>query len=287
MNFIRTNNNEFTVLIDNKPYMFTKSHMHYDDLVNSIKENDQDAFLEKFDTVKAVEVWSKGNFKIEDGVVKYKDRELAEVLTQRLLSLIDEGFPVDPLLKFIENLYENPSFNSITQLYSFLENENLPITEDGCFVGYKCVMSTEDGLTDHYTRTFNNDIGQTVSMPRNEVNDDLTKECSTGLHVGSIEYVRKQYQEKESSKFILVKVNPANVVSVPISYASGKLRCCSYEVLAEYKLPLEQAVYRPEAEETIDLDDDDDDDDWGPYADDSDEDENEDDSDESSFGDFY
>jgi hypothetical protein len=68
-------------------------------------------------------------------------------------------------------------------------------------------------------------------MPRSLVNDDKYQACSTGLHVGSYDYVKDF--GGQWARFVTVKVFPEDVVSVPVDYSGGKLRACKYEVLED------------------------------------------------------
>lgn len=82
-------------------------------------------------------------------------------------------------------------------------------------------------LVDGYTGKFDNSVGQTVSMPRNEVNPDRTRTCEAGIHFASWEYA-KGYG---GDVLIMVKINPSNVVAIPNDYNNQKGRCCEYEVI--------------------------------------------------------
>ena len=150
--------------------------------------------------------------KIENGVVYYKNNPVDQRLTDRVISLQREGFKVDYFLKFIDNLYQNPSYNSIKQLYDFMENKCIPITEDGYLLAYKTILSN---YYDKYTgRTHINTPGALIKEPRNQIDDNPKSHCSKGLHAGAIEYARDYYYSV-GDKVVIVKINPMNVVSVP------------------------------------------------------------------------
>ena len=93
-----------------------------------------------------------------------------------------------------------PTFNrikAITSCMEFLENKNLPITEDGCFLAYKAVTSD---YKDKWTQQIDNSVGETVSMPRRKVNDDCGMGCADGLHCGAIEYVEGYRSEHSGDR---------------------------------------------------------------------------------------
>jgi hypothetical protein len=55
-------------------------------------------------------------------------------------------------------------------------------------------------------------------------------------------------------KLVLVEINPADVVSIPLDCECQKLRTCKYMVVQEYEVPLEDLTY--ESRYTTDYDDD-------------------------------
>jgi hypothetical protein len=121
---------------------------------------------------------------------------------------------------------ENPSFRAVSELYDFLEASQLPITEDGCFLAYKRIRSD---YTDVHSGSFDNSIGQVVSMPRNEVDEDKDRTCSAGLHFCSRAYLPHFCGDR----IVVLKINPADVVAIPSDYNNAKGRACRYEVIQE------------------------------------------------------
>jgi bifunctional DNA-binding transcriptional regulator/antitoxin component of YhaV-PrlF toxin-antitoxin module len=148
------------------------------------------------------------------------------------------------------NLRQNPSEESRKDLYTFLEKNHVPITEDGYFVAYKGV---NNDFTDNRTGSYDNSIGKTVKMPRDQVNPDRNQTCSTGLHVAAYEYAKGF-----AALLIEVKVNPRDVVSVPTDYNAQKMRVCEYTVVAECENELKEELYGHPGdvgEEGVDVDD--------------------------------
>jgi hypothetical protein len=167
----------------------------------------------------------------------------------------------------MENLMENPSYRAVNETYEFLEKNNLPITPDGCFLAYKRVndnfmdvhsgsvlnkpayaMTDEDRATLPVTGGKRKEVvtalvdGVTVvSMPRNQVNDDKNQTCSEGLHFCSQEYLG----HFGGSRVLILKINPRDVVSVPIDYNRSKGRCCAYQVIGELGVDPDEAFSAP------------------------------------------
>ena len=142
--------------------------------------------------------------------------------------MYQDGFPIDPMVRFMENLMQNPSKRSVDQVYGFLEKNSLPITEDGYFLAYKKVRTD---YLDIYTGTVDNSIGQVVQMDRNLVDDNPESHCSTGLHFCSESYLNGF--GGGGDPVMILKINPADVVSIPTDYNGAKGRCMRYEVVAQ------------------------------------------------------
>lgn len=232
MIFLKDGQDRWTVVVDGISYVFDKEHPKYNDLVNTVISSDEELFKTFFVTPKEITEWSEGNFKLEGGYIKYKGRQLHNVLSDYILGLVKGGKDYGAMLKFTENLYLNPSFKVVERLYQFLAHKNMPITSDGCFLGYKAVTSD---FMDKRTKTINNAVGQKPQFERNMVDDDMSIDCSYGLHVGTLSYVNSFAGDGDN--IIVCKVNPANVIAVPYADAQ-KLRCCEYEVVDLYKAPL-------------------------------------------------
>lgn len=240
---------------------FDNSHPKYAKLVELVKSSDLDSLRNILNFGISVSQWSSGSVSLRNGVLYYNDREIAHQLSDRVIEMIEEGFDSDPLVKFVNNLYQNPSHRSVEQLYSFLSNKNLPITPDGCFLGHKSVgkSNTEnpfvdkngrtiskDDYVDLYTgRSYRNNVGDEVWMDRNEVSDDPSERCHFGLHVGSLDYA----QTYGGGMYILtVKVNPADAVCVPYADCK-KIRVCKYKVVSVKSTDFSKPVMETDDEE--------------------------------------
>jgi hypothetical protein len=149
---------------------------------------------------------------------------------------------------FIRRLEANPSFKVVRSLYDFLAANNIPLTNDGYFLAYKKVAYD---YTDIHSHTFDNtpnitearknyQLGDDIydlklpKMPRNEVEDDPEKTCSDGLHVCSKDYLRHYgSHQSNTDRIVICKVDPTNVVSIPLDYNNAKMRVSAYDVVDE------------------------------------------------------
>lgn len=167
---------------------------------------------------------------IEGGFVTYDNIPLHSTLSDRMLDMHNNGFDILPMALFLENLMQNPSYRAVNELYDFLEASDLPITEDGHFLAYKRVSGE---FKDIYTGKIDHSPETVVEMPRNRVNEDKNRTCSDGLHFCSHEYLPYYGSSGMSNKIVMVKINPADVVSIPSDYNNAKGRCCKYYVVKE------------------------------------------------------
>lgn len=244
-----------TVVIGTTPHTISKSHIAYNKLLNAIKANDWDTVQDIIEPKKVVIKFGQGNIEIEGDKIFWKGREMHNALTKRMVAMIQEDFPVEPLVKFMENLMENPSKRAVNELYGFLEKNTLPITPDGCFLAYKKVrgdyLDCHSGtvlnkpavyLTDEDNAKLAEQVGKhnevqvevvdgvtVVSMERNLVDDDQNRTCSVGLHFCSRDYLN----HFGGDRIVVLKINPRDVVSIPNDYNDSKGRACRYEIVDE------------------------------------------------------
>lgn len=217
------------LVIDGKSHTVSKStHIAYGKIVDALKAQDWDALREHVEPAKAIVNFGKGYVAINGGNVSWKGQPFHNALATRMIEMYQDGFPIDPMVRFMENLMQNPSKRSVDQVYGFLEKNKLPITEDGYFLAYKKVRTD---YLDVYSGSVDNSIGQVVEMDRNLVDDNPESHCSTGLHFCSESYLNGF--GNSGDPVMILKINPADVVSIPTDYNGAKGRCMRYEVVAE------------------------------------------------------
>lgn len=182
----------------------------------------------------------RGTVSVTRNAVSFNGDPIAGVLVDRILAMLEEGFDIMPMVRFLENLYQNPADFARDELYLWLETSNLPITEDGFFLAYKNVRADYKSIHDGRTK---NDIGTIVSMPRHAVDDDRNRTCSAGLHFCSASYL-PNFSRSYDGHTVLLKINPADVVSIPSDYDNAKGRAWKYEVLSEVTIDPQTAVWQ-------------------------------------------
>ena len=265
-----------TLVLNNRAYQVLPDHINYKMILDALPTASADELLDIVDVQKAVATFSDGVVEIKNGQVTYEGEAVHGSISKRILEFMSKGLPFQPLVNFLNNLMENPSMQSQKELYDFLEHEHLPITEDGYFLAYKAVRSD---FKDKYRGTFDNRVGQVVSMQRAKVDDDRARGCSDGLHAGALNYVAGYGSLESGDKIVIVKINPRDVVSVPSDCNCEKLRTCQYEVVGEYQGELLKPLYSANFsdEEYADYEDEEDYDMDGEYWDQFDDNEDEDD----------
>jgi hypothetical protein len=244
-----------TVVLNNKSFQVLPDHLNYKMILEALPTATSDELLEMIDIEKAVASFSDGLVEIKNGQVTYEGEVVHGSVSKRILEFMSKGLPFQPLVNFLNNLMENPSMQSQKELYDFLEHEHLPITEDGHFLAYKAVRSD---YKDKYRGIFDNSVGQVCEMTRSKVDDDRGRGCSNGLHAGALNYVAGYGSLESGDKIVIVKINPADVVSVPSDCNYEKLRTCRYEVVGEYQGELLKPLYSSNFSEDNYNDDEDD-----------------------------
>lgn len=182
------------------------------------------------EVVEKVKEWSDGKLEIKNGVVRWEGKALQGRLANVLIATAQSG-DTEALSRFglfIDKVNQAISYKVTNRLFDFLDANNLRIDDEGDIIGFKVVRSN---YTDKHTGTFDNSVGQVVSMPRNHVDDRDEVTCSNGLHFCSYDYVKSF--SSNSDRLVLVKVDPRDFVSVPVDYGSTKARVCRYKVIED------------------------------------------------------
>ncbi len=218
-----------TVFAQNKPYTVNRQAKIFNAVLQAIAAEDEAKVIDLVNLKESLAKNSNGRVYIKDGAVYAGNREVTGLISSRIFEMLELGLSVEPMFAFIDNLMKNPSNRAVNELYGFIDACNLPITEDGCFLAYKKVRAD---YMDCHSGTIRNAIGDTPEMERNLVNEDKDQTCSEGLHFCSVEYLK----HFGGQRLMVLKINPADVVSIPSDYNNSKGRCCKYEVVDEIAL---------------------------------------------------
>lgn len=229
-----------TFLVGGKPYMADQSIPTFSDLLDELKKATPDtdrlialttpaqAIVKAVEAAITADYLTAGIVSVTTSEVRYNGEQVTGVLVDRILSMLAEGFDIMPMVRFLEKLYQNPATYAREELYLWLENSNLPITQDGDFLAYKMVSNEYRSRNN-----FLNLPGTTVSMPRQACDPVRDHLCSTGLHFCSRQYIGGTYPNS-SRKIVILKINPADVVSIPWDSGNSKGRAWKYDILGDF-----------------------------------------------------
>lgn len=247
-------NDSATVIYDGKPYTIRKGNPNFTQFRRALLKGKMEKALSFLDIESTIKDFSDGALSVHNGEVYYGSHKLHGVVVDKLLELLKAGMKTsDPFIKFVKNLLRNPSKSSVDELYDFLSYKSLPIDEDGYVIGYKGVLGNYwsksgntatvvlNGETNDRGQIYNG-VGCTIEVMRNSVDDDRTRGCSHGLHVGSFDYAKSWAGD---GKLLMVRFNPADAVSVPTDCGCQKLRVCKYEVLSEIEIEDSSELTKP------------------------------------------
>ena len=248
MNYI-INNTAIVFFFDNKPVKVEKTAPEYTRILSAfdLPSGEQEEVINAILNERVGE-YEKDGFTISPDSVSYDGETLPDILADKVRGIAAEGLPVKLFANFWENLNNNPSASSVRELYDFLAYKELPVTEDGFFIAYKGVASNGlsvcgntktkvlQGIVDDNGKIQNN-VGDTIEVKRWDVDDNRDNGCSFGLHVGSMDYATTW-----GEKTLVVKVNPADVVSVPNDCSCQKCRVSKYEVIDSYENEIKSAI---------------------------------------------
>lgn len=124
--------------------------------------------------------------------------------------------------------------HSVEDLMKFMETAELPIADDGCILFLKRLNFKEiDGggrrvFVDCHSGKIKQWVGMKVQVREDLVDPDRRRDCSNGLHVAAMSYIRSF----SGNVTILGKVAPEDVFAVP-EYSTNKMRVAAYHILAE------------------------------------------------------
>ena len=150
-------------------------------------------------------------------------------LVDRVIDMMAEG---DESFKrfanFLNLTMEQESFTTRARLMDFAAHDKLDLTDEGYVVAFKNVRSD---FFDKHSGTFDNSVGNTLSMRRADVDDNHDHQCSNGLHVCSPTYLKEAWGTSGRTMRVIVK--PKNFVAIPYDYNDSKARVCEYSVVED------------------------------------------------------
>lgn len=227
---------QILLVVNGKAHTVTENHPNFEEIKVNLIESNFFGLEELVDVGASIMAQLSDNVTLVGNTIHYKGQPLYDALAKTVLDLFRSGQDVSNLVNFMERLIVNPDLNSRLQLYEFLNRHTLPITEDGFFLAYKGLRSdftsvhSGPGFVNgvYYNGHLDNSPGNVLEMLRSEVTNNPDVACATGLHGGAWRYASGFGQV-----VVEVKIDPADVVSVPKDSNFEKLRVSKYTVLRQ------------------------------------------------------
>jgi hypothetical protein len=224
-----TNESITLVYQDGKPLTVNKNHPHFAEITRRVQEQEYEGLRELCQPAAAIAAKNLSGVEIKFGEAWFNGIRLEGALSKRMVEEFEAGRDISQYSNFVRKVYENPSSTAVKELFLFMEAGYMPLCEDGDFLAYKKVRGD---FRDIHSGTMDNSPGNLVTMPRNQVDDRRDNTCSYGLHFCSYTYL-PQFGSCSDNKVVMLKINPANVVSIPSDYQNTKGRACEYFVVQE------------------------------------------------------
>lgn len=220
--------NSLTVMSDGDVHMIDDTDPRFCRIRDLLQEKPPrvDEALKMMDIKTTVLEQAAGRVAISNTGVTFEGQPVGGYMTERLVQMAGMGISVEPWMMFMDNLMENPNADTREDLFKWMEAGKMPITEDGCIVGFKKVR---DNYTDVHTGRFSNKVGSVLEMPREQCDPSRHNTCSTGFHFCSASYL----SSFSGQRVMVVKIDPRDVTAIPSDYNNAKARCCRYEVTGE------------------------------------------------------
>lgn len=214
-----------TIQFDDKIRSVGADHPNFNRIKDKLLLMETEGLEDLIDLGQAIRRFSSGVLEVHGHQVYYAGEPLPdEVASQWLLSALQNGEDLTPLVNYIDQLMQNPDYHNVHgALSEWLQANQYQLMEDGRIVAPKGV--TED-YKDCHSRTIDYSPGQVVEMPRWKVEKNPNKHCSPGLHVGNWNYAGGW-----GRICMMMAFSPRDVVSVPAERDCPKLRVCKYESL--------------------------------------------------------
>jgi hypothetical protein len=213
-----------------KSYQVFANHPRFSDAFEAYRTNDAEGFINIADPTAYIKsLYAKyESIEVRDGSVFVDGVTINNLVAEHILDFLSKGLDCFPIFKFVIKLQNNPSKRAVDEAYTWLANRSFGITDTGNVLGYKAVRNN---FLDIYSGTFDNNVGQVHSMPRNTVDDNKENGCSYGFHVGTQDYATGFCSQ--GGHIMVVEFDPADIVSVPSDCNYQKLRVCRYMVVEE------------------------------------------------------
>lgn len=234
------------MFVNGKQFVVGDDHPNFAKIKTALKNKQHDGLEQLADVRSTVQTFVAGagqtGFQLVGDCINLDGIPFTREVTGKVLAMINAGHNADPLYAFLRKVRSNPSKTAQDELLLFCVANEFMIHEDGDIIAYKSVRGD---YTDIYSGKVKNTVGAVLTMDRGQVDDNRERTCSTGYHFAAYKYATT-WHGRSDARLMVMKINPADVVSIPSDYENQKARTCRYEIIAEIphsaRLP-KQEVY--------------------------------------------
>jgi hypothetical protein len=242
-----------TVVVNFTPKVIGHTHPNFKRVVELLKnpKTTEEQIAPLLDIPASISVFTGGQVSVINGKLYFNGYEVKTSLAKKIMAFINAGDDTlaQPLMRFLENVQQNPDPRAGSDLYDWVEASGLPLTGDGMVLAWKAVGNDYLSIHSGKRGRLSHKIGEFVSEPREETDSNPDQTCSRGLHFCSAPYLSNY--AGGGSRIVVVKIHPKDVVAFPRDYGLQKGRACAYQVVGEVPLdkvgtfyPQGKPVYR-------------------------------------------
>lgn len=228
------------VIINGENRLIPKDHEHHDTILNGLRAGNSDVVNLLDELKRKIEDFDGVDFQLSHGELLYRGQAYDnQVVIDHVMRMLDAGIKAKPLLNFLEKVNNNPNPESVKDLWTFMTNSGLAITDEGDVLAFKYVdkvsemsegsdktrlMEMGAEYTDGHSNRFDYTPGQTPSLPRHLCRYSPGEDCGVGLHIGDLSYV------KNHKHILAASFSPSDVTSIG-SNESRKIRVTRFKCL--------------------------------------------------------
>ena len=219
------------LMSDGEPITVQSDHENYDAILNHLIANEVDKVPPLMSIKKKIEALNIRGFTVSQLGVQLNGKQVNNDIVDDIIDLFNREEPIEHLVNFLDNLMLTPTPSIYNTLWKLLKHAGMKITPEGYVEAFKRVNAD---FTDCYTNKIDNSVGTSVTMQRDQVDDNDSRTCSAGLHVCAFQYLKDSgYGARDGAKVVKVVVRPQDFVAIPPDYKFTKARTCHYKVVAD------------------------------------------------------
>ena len=216
------------LLTDGETLVVEPENHYYKDIAVHLALSEYDQAVLKMSRKRQLLALKIEGFTIDENGVHLNNKDITNAVADEITNIFCRNEDPTFLVRFLDKVIVNPSKNVYDNLFKMLKQSGVAINAEG---NVECFKVIRNDYTDKHTGTYDNSIGTTVKMLRQDVVEDPNQHCSAGLHVCAPDYIKSF--SRGDDRLVLVEVDPRDFVSVPNDYNFTKARTCRYKVLCE------------------------------------------------------